>query len=306
MTRTSRRLSARITTPASVAVELDRHVRVRRPRHRLGDQLAQAHLVRAPVGRRRRRTGRSRAGPRPAAGSGRRRPPSGRPPTAPRRRASRRGGRRAPRSTPTRVMSGERSSWLTSDAKRPSRSMRSSRAGAMWLNDVTSTPRSGSSSWRRGGCRAGRRRWPRRRGSTSDSGRRVRRLVHQPSAAPASVVDARRAEQRRRQRLERVLRSRRARRSRSRRRSRGAAGCRRRAGVRRRAEIRMRAGLPRVDQASKRLGKGVATELGHWRDPVSARVPFGRRRLTRSTGCDRSAPRGRSGPRTAPSSRCRR
>ena len=44
-----------------------------------------------------------------------------------------------------RVMSGERSSWLTSDAKRPSRSIRSSSAWAMWLNDVTSASRSGSS-----------------------------------------------------------------------------------------------------------------------------------------------------------------
>ena len=32
------------------------------------------------------------------------------------------------------VISGERSSWLTSEAKRASRSIRSSRAWAMWLN----------------------------------------------------------------------------------------------------------------------------------------------------------------------------
>ena len=85
------------------------------------------------------------------------------------------------------VMTGERSSWLTSDANRPSRSMRSSSAEAMWLNEVTNTPRSGSSSA------------PSRVSSrppaiasaareTSANGRRVRRLVHQPRAAPAIVV----------------------------------------------------------------------------------------------------------------------
>jgi hypothetical protein len=86
-----------------------------------------------------------------------------------------------------RVMRGERSSWLTSDAKRPSRSMRSSSAWAMWLNDVTSASRSGSSP-------------PSKRVSsrppaiasaatpTFDRGRSVRRLIQYPSAAPASVV----------------------------------------------------------------------------------------------------------------------
>ena len=43
------------------------------------------------------------------------------------------------------VISGERSSWLTSEAKRASRSMRSCSAEAMSLNELASTPRSGSS-----------------------------------------------------------------------------------------------------------------------------------------------------------------
>ena len=43
------------------------------------------------------------------------------------------------------VISGERSSWLTSEANRASRSTRSSRAWAMWLNGTASTSRSGSS-----------------------------------------------------------------------------------------------------------------------------------------------------------------
>ena len=44
-----------------------------------------------------------------------------------------------------RVISGDRSSWLTSDAKRASRSTRCSSASAMSLNDSVSTRRSGSS-----------------------------------------------------------------------------------------------------------------------------------------------------------------
>ena len=42
------------------------------------------------------------------------------------------------------VMSGERSSWLTSEAKRASRSTRCSSASAISLNDSARTPRSGS------------------------------------------------------------------------------------------------------------------------------------------------------------------
>ena len=43
------------------------------------------------------------------------------------------------------VISGDRSSWLTSDAKRASRSMRSCSACAISLNELASTPRCGSS-----------------------------------------------------------------------------------------------------------------------------------------------------------------
>ena len=66
--------------------------------------------------------------------------------------------------------------------------MRSSRAWAMWLNDGHQHAEVGVVAGARAGCRAGRRRWPRRPGDTSASGRSVRRLAHQPRAAPASVV----------------------------------------------------------------------------------------------------------------------
>ena len=61
-----------------LGVELDRHVDARSSGHGLDHQLGRAAPPRGRGGRRRRRSGRSRAGPRPAAGSGRRRRPSGR------------------------------------------------------------------------------------------------------------------------------------------------------------------------------------------------------------------------------------
>ena len=56
---------------------------------------------------------------------------------------------RRPSSTSTaadRAVMGERSSWLTSEAKRASRSMRLWTASAMSLNELTSRSRSGSGS----------------------------------------------------------------------------------------------------------------------------------------------------------------
>jgi hypothetical protein len=87
------------------------------------------------------------------------------------------------------VINGDRSSWLTSDAKRASRSMRSCRACAMSLNDMASGPRSGSAVP------------PRRVSSrppamacaawlTSLSGVSTRRLAHHPRPPPANVVSA--------------------------------------------------------------------------------------------------------------------
>ena len=85
------------------------------------------------------------------------------------------------------AVSGERSSWLTSEAKRASRSMRSWTASAMLLNELTSRCRSGSAS---SGRRVSR---PPSASSlaasaTRDSGFRRRRLAHQPSPAEASTV----------------------------------------------------------------------------------------------------------------------
>ena len=84
-------------------------------------------------------------------------------------------------------MRGERSSWLTSDANRASRSMRSCRAWAMSLNEAEIGRRSGSSLV---SSRVSRRPAASAMAAvdTPVSGRRARRLAHQPSAAPASVV----------------------------------------------------------------------------------------------------------------------
>ncbi len=84
-------------------------------------------------------------------------------------------------------MTGDRSSWETSEANRASRSMRSWSARAIWLNETTSSSRSASevssnrvSIWPSAMARAA--------SLTSASGRRVRRLAHAPMAAPDSVV----------------------------------------------------------------------------------------------------------------------
>ena len=93
----------------------------------------------------------------------------------------------APRWTPAASSSGDRSSWLTSDANWASFSMRASSASAMPLNDVTMGSRSGSTSVRMRVSRAppasDRAAMP-----TSPSGRRIRRLEYQPNAAPARTV----------------------------------------------------------------------------------------------------------------------
>ncbi len=85
------------------------------------------------------------------------------------------------------VISGERSSWLTSEAKRASRSMRSCSAEAMSLNELASTPRSGSSV---GGRRVPR--WPPAIAlaawAASATGRTARRAAKTPSSTPSAVV----------------------------------------------------------------------------------------------------------------------
>ena len=86
-----------------------------------------------------------------------------------------------------RVMSGDRSSWDTSEENWASFSMRSSSVPAMPLNDVMIGSRSGSTRARMrvsssppASFRAA--------SPTSPSGRRMRRLAYQPRAAPASTV----------------------------------------------------------------------------------------------------------------------
>ena len=101
------------------------------------------------------------------------------------------------------VMSGERSSWLTSDAKRASRSIRSWRAWAISLNEAVIGRRSGSSLARAGG-RAARRPGP-GRGRHAAEGPQRARLAHQPRPAPARVVTSDAADQRHAERLEGVL-----------------------------------------------------------------------------------------------------
>ena len=85
------------------------------------------------------------------------------------------------------VISGERSSWLTSDANRASRSTRSWSAEAMSLNDVASTPRSGSSV----GVRRVSSRPPAIAFAASDAsatGRTARRAASTPTSTPRPVV----------------------------------------------------------------------------------------------------------------------
>ena len=84
---------------------------------------------------------------------------------------------------------GERSSWLTSEANRASRSMRSCTASAMSLKEVTSRSRSGSCS---GSRRVSR---PPEASSlaasaTRDTGRRSRRLADHPTAAASRAATA--------------------------------------------------------------------------------------------------------------------
>ena len=99
---------------------------------------------------------------------------------------------RRPSSTSTAAESavmGERSSWLTSLAKRASRSSRAWTASAMSLNEVASRARSGSPP---GAIRASRppsaispAAW-----ATRVSGRRSRRFVHHPMNPAMSAVTA--------------------------------------------------------------------------------------------------------------------
>ena len=91
--------------------------------HRLAHELGDEEVLAVQADRRRRRSGRSRAGPRRGPGSGRRRPRAGRARPA---ACSGISSRRAciTSTDAASVISGERSSWLTSDANRASRSTR--------------------------------------------------------------------------------------------------------------------------------------------------------------------------------------
>ncbi len=86
-----------------------------------------------------------------------------------------------------RVISGERSSWLTSDANRASRSMRTCSADAMSLNELASTPRSGSLDGESRVSRA-----PPAMAlaacAASATGRTARRAANTPSSTPSAVV----------------------------------------------------------------------------------------------------------------------
>ena len=105
-----------------------------------------------------------------------------------------------------RVISGERSSWLTSLANRASRSTRACSAAAMSLNALASTRRSGSSVRSRAGCRGGRRRWParparrRRAGARRPAGRSARAARRERGDDGGEEQAERHAAQRRRRR----------------------------------------------------------------------------------------------------------
>ena len=151
------------------------------------------------------------------------------------------------------VISGDRSSWLTSDANRASRSMRSCSAGAMSLNDAGEHVRGRGRRPARAGCRAGRRRWPAAAGRRRPAGCSARRLAHQPEDGAGQRGDRRRAPSSDTPRLlERALTARRGRRSRSRPRRRPGAGCRRPAPARRRACSACGRGCPSIDRAAQR------------------------------------------------------
>ena len=97
---------------------------------------------------------------------------------------------RWPSSTPTvavSVVSGERSSWLTSEVNLASRSMRSCRFAVIRLNAEASSWRSTSSptSIRVSSSPPA---MATAASVTSESGRSARELAHRPTAAPARVV----------------------------------------------------------------------------------------------------------------------
>jgi hypothetical protein len=87
------------------------------------------------------------------------------------------------------VMSGDRSSWLTLDANRASRSIRSSSTSAISLNDAASGARSTSSlASTRVSNRPVAMAWA--ASLMPRSGRSTRRAAHQPTSAPAAVASS--------------------------------------------------------------------------------------------------------------------
>ena len=166
---------------------------------------------RAPL--RRRRCARSRAGRARVARS------SGSASRARRPRAACAGeGRLRARAPPgprsLNAVSGVRSSWLTSDAKRASRSMRCCSETAISLNDRTMGSRSASPS---SSSRVSRRppAMSTAAADTRSSGRSSRRLAYKPTAAPAMAVNAGRDGQRAREDPQLCARGSRAARTRS-------------------------------------------------------------------------------------------
>ena len=164
------------------------------------------------------------------------------------------------------VMSGDRSSWLTSEANRASRSMRSWSAWAMSLNDDGERRRGRGRRWPRAGCRGGRRRWPRRPRSRRPAGAAPAGWPTSPRAAPATVVTTPTRRAARCRGRAACPRSRTGRRSRSRRRRPSTAGERDADGEVRAAVEVVAHHAPAMssldDRAPQLVGERVLAELG--------------------------------------------
>ena len=166
ITRASRRRSPRIRASSARSRHVDRRRREASSRRPPGGRTRRRAAPRGAGGSRRHRTGRSPAGPRRGPGTASRRSTAGRARPGPRSGISSR--RASITSTEAAsVISGERSSWLTSDAKRASRSTRCCSASAMSLNDSVRIAQIGivgrfeagvesTAGDRRGGLRGGR------------------------------------------------------------------------------------------------------------------------------------------------------
>ena len=87
-----------------------------------------------------------------------------------------------------KVVSGDRSSWLTSELKRASRSMRSCNWSTMALNDMVKPSRSGSAASRSSRVSRSPEAMAPAARDTSASGRSERTLANRPSPVPRSVV----------------------------------------------------------------------------------------------------------------------